>query len=119
MTIDLPGMRNHERLRNYPAPETWDHHVENDARAHPRKVPREFMLIPTTCFNCESACGLLAYVEKKDLSVTKVTGNPAHPGSRGRNCAKGPATINQLDDPERILHPCAGPASAAPGNGSA
>ncbi|MCP9951343.1 molybdopterin-dependent oxidoreductase [Actinomadura madurae] len=105
MTIDLPGMRNHERLRNYPAPETWDHHVENDARAHPRKVPREFMLIPTTCFNCESACGLLAYVEKKDLSVTKVTGNPAHPGSRGRNCAKGPATINQLDDPERILHP--------------
>ena len=105
MTIDLPGARRHERLRNYPPPETWDHHVENDARAHPRKVPREYMLIPTTCFNCESACGLLAYVEKKDLSVTKLTGNPAHPGSRGRNCAKGPATINQLDDPERILHP--------------
>ncbi len=32
-------------------------------------------------------------------------GNPAHPGSRGRNCAKGPATINQVNDPERILHP--------------
>jgi anaerobic selenocysteine-containing dehydrogenase len=105
MTIDLPGARRHERLRNFPPPETWDHHVENDAKSHPRKVPREFMLIPTTCFNCESACGLLAYVEKKDLSITKVTGNPAHPGSRGRNCAKGPATINQLDDPERILYP--------------
>jgi anaerobic selenocysteine-containing dehydrogenase len=63
------------------------------------------MLIPTTCFNCESACGLLAYVSKDDLSITKVEGNPAHPGSRGRNCAKGPATINQLNDPERILHP--------------
>ncbi|MBA3990257.1 MAG: molybdopterin-dependent oxidoreductase [Propionibacteriales bacterium] len=63
------------------------------------------MLIPTTCFNCESACGLLAHVAKDDLTVTKVEGNPAHPGSRGRNCAKGPATINQLDDPERILHP--------------
>ena len=101
----LPGARTHERLRNFPPPETWDHHVAHDARAHPRKVPREFMLIPTTCFNCESACGLLAYVDKDDLSVTKLEGNPAHPGSRGRNCAKGPATINQIDDPERILHP--------------
>jgi anaerobic selenocysteine-containing dehydrogenase len=68
-------------------------------------VRREFMLIPTTCFNCESACGLLAHVAKDDLTVTKVEGNPAHPGSRGRNCAKGPATINQINDPERILHP--------------
>ena len=28
-----------------------------------------------------------------------------HPGSRGRNCAKGPATLNQVEDPERILYP--------------
>ncbi len=28
-----------------------------------------------------------------------------HPGSRGRNCAKGPATHNQIYDPERILYP--------------
>ena len=74
-------------------------------KAHPRKVAREFMLIPTTCFNCESACGLLAHVAKDDLTITKLEGNPAHPGSRGRNCAKGPATINQIDDPERILYP--------------
>ncbi|MGH3096957.1 MAG: molybdopterin-dependent oxidoreductase [Streptosporangiales bacterium] len=105
MTIDLPGARTHERLRNYPPPEEWDHHVAYDAKAHPRKVTREFMLIPTTCFNCESACGLLAYVDKGDLSVRKIEGNPAHPGSRGRNCAKGPATINQVNDPERILYP--------------
>ena len=102
---DLPGGRRHEHLANYPPPETWDNHVAYDAKAHPRKVPREFMLIPTTCFNCESACGLLAHVAKDDLTVTKVEGNPAHPGSRGRNCAKGPATINQLTDPDRILHP--------------
>ena len=102
---ELPGARSHEGLRNFPPPENWDHHVANDARAHPRKVPREFMLIPTTCFNCESACGLLAHVAKDDLTITKVEGNPAHPGSRGRNCAKGPATINQVNDPERILHP--------------
>jgi anaerobic selenocysteine-containing dehydrogenase len=101
----LPGERRHEHLRNFPPVENWDSHVEYDAKAHPRKVPREYMLIPTTCFNCESACGLLAYVDKSDLSVKKLEGNPAHPGSRGRNCAKGPATVNQVNDPERILHP--------------
>ena len=101
----LPGERTHEHLRNYPPVSDWDNHVEYDAKAHPRKVPHSYMLVPTTCFNCESACGLLAYVDKDDLSVKKVEGNPAHPGSRGRNCAKGPATINQVNDPERILHP--------------
>src|SRR5260370_8009729 len=37
--------------------------------------------------------------------MQKFEGHPAHPGSRGRNCAKGPATINQVNDPERILYP--------------
>ena len=35
----------------------------------------------------------------------KIEGNPEHPASRGRNCAKGPATINQIYDNERILYP--------------
>ena len=103
--MKLPGERTHEGLRNFPPPEEWDSFTAYDAKAHPRKVAREFMLIPTTCFNCESACGLLAHVAKDDLTITKLEGNPAHPGSRGRNCAKGPATINQVDDPERILYP--------------
>ena len=63
------------------------------------------MLVPTTCFNCESACGLLAYVDPGTLTVRKFEGNPEHPGSRGRNCAKGPATINQVTDPDRVLYP--------------
>ena len=103
--VNLPGARSHENLRNYPPVEDWDHHVEYDAKAHPRKVPHTYSLIPTICFNCESSCGLLAYVDHKDLSIKKFEGNPAHPGSRGRNCAKGPATINQVHDPERILYP--------------
>ena len=28
-----------------------------------------------------------------------------HPGSRGRTCAKGVVTPNQLEDPDRILYP--------------
>jgi anaerobic selenocysteine-containing dehydrogenase len=101
----LPGSRSHEHLDNFPPVSAWDDHVEYDAKAHPRKVEHHYMLVPTTCFNCESACGLLAYVDREDLSIKKLEGNPAHPGSRGRNCAKGPATINQLNDPERILYP--------------
>jgi anaerobic selenocysteine-containing dehydrogenase len=63
------------------------------------------MLVPTTCFNCESACGLLAYVDRETFEIRKFEGNPEHPGSRGRNCAKGPATRNQITDPDRILYP--------------
>ena len=93
------------RLTNYPPPEHWDDWVEWDGRSWPRKVARRYMLVPTVCFNCESACGLLAYVDKTSLEIKKFEGNPMHPGSRGRNCAKGPATHNQIYDPERILHP--------------
>jgi anaerobic selenocysteine-containing dehydrogenase len=93
------------RLSQYPPAEHWDDWVEWDGKAWPRKVARRYMLIPTVCFNCESACGLLAYVDKTSLEIKKFEGNPAHPGSRGRNCAKGPATHNQIYDPERILYP--------------
>lgn len=94
-----------ERLQSYPPPEKWDDWVEWDARQWPRKKPRHYMLVPTVCFNCESACGLLSWVDRETLAIRKFEGNPAHPGSRGRNCAKGPATINQVNDPDRILYP--------------
>ncbi|MFM8894896.1 MAG: hypothetical protein ACKOE2_05840, partial [Actinomycetales bacterium] len=86
------GLRVRGTVSNYPPVESWDDVVLYDAKAHPRKVERHYMLVPTTCFNCESACGLLAYVDKETMEVAKIEGNPAHPGSRGRNCAKGPAT---------------------------
>ncbi len=92
-------------LAAFPPRERWDDWVELDSRAWPERVERRFMLVPTTCFNCESACGLLAYVDRDSLQVSKFEGNPEHPGSRGRNCAKGPATLNQVTDPDRILHP--------------
>ena len=92
-------------LAAFPPKERWDDWVELDPKAWPERVERRSMLIPTTCFNCESACGLLAYVDPETLEVRKFEGNPEHPGSRGRNCAKGPATLNQVTDPDRILHP--------------
>ena len=93
------------RMSQYPPPERWDDWTEYDSKAWPKKVARNYSLVPTVCFNCESACGLLAYVDKKTFEIRKFEGNPAHPGSRGRNCAKGPATHNQIYDPERILYP--------------
>jgi anaerobic selenocysteine-containing dehydrogenase len=92
-------------LAAYPPRERWDDWVELDSKAWPERRERHYSLVPTTCFNCESACGLLAYVDRSTLEVRKFEGNPEHPGSRGRNCAKGPATLNQTTDPDRILHP--------------
>ena len=93
------------RLASYPPLDRWDDWVEYDARSWPKKVERHYSLVPTTCFNCEAACGLLAYIDQATGEIQKLEGNPLHPGSRGRNCAKGPATINQIHDPERILFP--------------
>ena len=92
-------------LHSFPPPEKWDDWTEYEGRAWPRKVARHYMLVPTTCFNCEAACGLMAYVDRETLTIRKLEGNPHHPASRGRNCAKGPATLNQIHDPGRILHP--------------
>jgi anaerobic selenocysteine-containing dehydrogenase len=92
-------------LAAFPPKERWDDWVELDSRAWPKRVDRHYTLVPTTCFNCESACGLLAYIDTDSQQIRKFEGNPEHPGSRGRNCAKGPATLNQITDPDRILFP--------------
>ncbi len=85
-----------EGLSAYPPEETWDHVESLDPAAWPKRVRRAHRLVPTTCFNCEANCGLLAWVDKETGRITKFEGNPVHPASRGRNCAKGPATINQV-----------------------
>jgi anaerobic selenocysteine-containing dehydrogenase len=93
------------RMSTYPPPHAWNDWVEWDSKAWPERKARHYSLVPTICFNCESGCGLMAYVDKKTFEIRKFEGNPVHPGSRGRNCAKGPATHNQIYDPERILYP--------------
>ena len=53
---------------------------------------------------------------RRPSQVRKFEGNPEHPGSRGRNCAKGPATLNQVTDPDRVLTPMrrVGPRGSGP-----
>ena len=100
LRLEAPG-----GLASYPPVAKWDDWVEYDTAHWPRKVEKRYQIIPTICFNCEAACGLLGFVDKETLRIRRFEGNPEHPGSRGRNCAKGPATLNQVTDPERIRYP--------------
>lgn len=88
-------------LGTYPDPDDWENWVEYDSGG----TPSEYSIVPTACFNCEAGCGLLTYIDRETGEIRKIEGNPEHPGSRGRNCAKGPATINQVTDPQRIEYP--------------
>jgi hypothetical protein len=102
---ELPPIVEPGKLTDYPPPDKWDDWTEYEALSGQKREKKNYMIIPTTCFNCEAGCGLLSYVDKSTMQVRKFEGNPYHPGSRGRNCAKGPATINQINDNDRILYP--------------
>jgi anaerobic selenocysteine-containing dehydrogenase len=92
-------------LRTHPDPADWDDYRGLESAAWPAREAHHYWIIPSICFNCEAACGLIAYVDKQTREIRKVEGNPLHPASRGRTCAKGVVTVGQLADPERILYP--------------
>lgn len=61
-------------------------------------------VVASTCRECFVGCGSLIHLE--DDKVIKITGNPAHPHSRGAFCAKGMnAPIASLNHPLRPLYP--------------
>jgi Fe-S-cluster-containing dehydrogenase component len=57
----------------------------------------------TLCRACPAACGVVATV--RDGVVTKLEGNPDHPGSQGALCARGQAAVRGVADPNRPLQP--------------
>ena len=102
-----------EHIDYYPPFEKWNGWKEPDGDYWKLKGGSQrggvklinYMLVPTVCNNCEAACGLTAWIDKDNLVVKKFMGNPFHSGSRGRNCAKGYATLSQMYDPDRIPFP--------------
>lgn len=61
-------------------------------------------LIRTTCTrDCPNTCGLIATV--RDGRVVKLSGDPAHPLTRGKACVKAMRYIGRVYSPERITHP--------------
>ena len=77
-------------LRNHPPHERWHDWTELDAKAWPDKVERNYTLVPTTCFNCEAACGLAAYFDNETGEIAKFEGNPEHPGEPRPQLRQGP-----------------------------
>ncbi|MBT6405994.1 MAG: molybdopterin-dependent oxidoreductase, partial [Rhodospirillaceae bacterium] len=59
--------------------------------------------IPTSCWSCVTRCPAMGYVE--DGRLVKMEGHPNSIRTEGVMCAKGQAGVNQLYDPDRILHP--------------
>ena len=60
-------------------------------------------VVATYCELCFWGCGVLAHV--KDGRVTKLTGNPEHPLSRGVLCPRGAGGTGLLYDPDRLKRP--------------
>ncbi|MDX1667260.1 MAG: formate dehydrogenase, partial [Saprospiraceae bacterium] len=65
-----------DQLRRFPPIEKWDDWVEYEATSWPEPSKKHYTIVPTTCFNCESACGLTAYIDKEEFQIRKFEGNP-------------------------------------------
>jgi len=59
--------------------------------------------IPTMCEMCVWRCGVRAKVV--DGRVVKLEGNPDHPHSKGKLCARGQSGLMNTYDPDRVLTP--------------
>jgi len=59
-------------------------------------------IIRTTCCNCHGGCGVLVTV--KDGMITGIEGNPEYT-TRGTMCAKGLASIQETNNPNRLRYP--------------
>jgi len=59
--------------------------------------------LPTMCEMCVWRCGVRAKV--RNGRVVKLEGNPDHPHSRGRLCARGQSGLATTYDPDRVLKP--------------
>ena len=82
-------------------PETGE---RSESRAHAADgAGSDRRVIPSACWQCVTRCSILGTVDNGRL--VKIDGNPASRCTRGRLCAKGQAGINQVDDPDRLLHP--------------
>jgi anaerobic selenocysteine-containing dehydrogenase len=57
----------------------------------------------TTCRECPAGCGTV--VRTMQGRAIKIEGNPNHPVSLGKTCARGQTALQGLYNPDRIQHP--------------
>jgi len=77
--------------------------TEADQRRARNTTGETRRVIPSACWQCVTRCPILGTVDNGRL--VKIDGNPASRCTRGRLCARGQAGVNQVDDPDRLLHP--------------
>ncbi|MCL5677623.1 MAG: molybdopterin-dependent oxidoreductase [Firmicutes bacterium] len=63
----------------------------------------EVLSVPSLCEMCGVKCGIVAQVQEG--RVVKIDGNPKHPFSNGKLCARGNAGMKTLYDPDRLKQP--------------
>ena len=57
----------------------------------------------STCGECSAGCGVL--VRTMEGRAKKIEGNPEHPVSQGKLCARGQAAVQSLYHPDRLREP--------------
>lgn len=60
-------------------------------------------VVRSACRMCHGVCQVLVHL--RDGKVTKITGDPNSPTSRGYLCPKGAASADLLYHPDRLTHP--------------
>jgi anaerobic selenocysteine-containing dehydrogenase len=92
------------RISQYPPSDHWDDWVEYDSKSWPQRSPAATRWSRRSASTARAPAGCSpTWTRRPSRSASSRA--TRHPGSRGRNCAKGPATHNQIYDPERILYP--------------
>ncbi len=66
-------------------------------------TPGNAVYYATTCGECPAACGAL--VKTREGRPIKLEGNPDHPLTQGRLCARGQGAVLNLYDPDRLKSP--------------
>ena len=68
----------------------------------------------TVCNQCSAGCGISVRI--REGKAKKIEGNPVHPVSQGRTCARGQAGLNALYNPDRIRTPLQNAGKRGSGN---
>lgn len=68
----------------------------------------------TVCNQCSAGCGISVRI--REGKAKKIEGNPVHPVSQGRLCARGQAGLNVLYNPDRIRTPLRNTGQRGSGN---
>jgi anaerobic selenocysteine-containing dehydrogenase len=63
-------------------------------------LPGEYIWYASTCRQCPAGCGITVRVSNG--RAKKIEGNPEHPLSRGKVCARGQAGLQVLYNPDRL-----------------